>query len=124
MEDMEKMHQERIGKPWAMVFYHTSYEGMNSVYLLKGVLYDFLALLLATIALYSARKSLNSFGKRFAFTMLFPLFAACNILLPQSNWWAFHFDFIRATLLNLGIGFSLVALWLAWYIGKGKKYGY
>lgn len=110
----EKLMTESVGKPWAMVFYHTKMIGMEASYMIKGFLYTLLACLITMLVLYSGR--FNTFGKRFAVAMSFSLFALLQCTLAQMNWWDFPWNFIKATVFDLIFGWALCALWFAWYL--------
>ncbi len=110
----EKAMTEGVGKPWAMVFYHTKMMGFEASYMIRGFLYILLACLITTLVLSSGRFS--TFGKRFAVGMSFSLFALLQCTLAQMNWWDFPWNFIKATVFDLTFGWGLCALWFAWYM--------
>ncbi len=110
----EKIMTEGVGKPWAMVFYHTKMKGMEASYMITGFLYTLLACFIAAFVLHSGR--FNTFGKRFGVAMSFSLFAILQCSLTQMNWWDYPWNFIKATVYDLIFGWALVALWFAWFV--------
>lgn len=46
MEEMEKMQNEAIGKPWATITYHKSFEISMAMNLIRGFAIDFVAVML------------------------------------------------------------------------------
>lgn len=116
----EKLMTENVGKPWAMVFYHTQMKGMEASYMLSGFLYTLIACLIAALVLYSG--SFNTFGKRFAVSMSFSLFALLQCTLTEMNWWDYPWNFVKSTIFDMIVGWALVSLWFAWYVKeKGVK---
>ncbi|MCF6130705.1 hypothetical protein [Flavobacterium wongokense] len=116
----EKLMKEGMGKPWAMVFYHTQMTGMDPSYMLKGFLYSLLACLLVAFVIFSG--GFNSFGKRFGVSMAFSLFALLECTLTEMNWWDFPWHYVKSTVFDMILGWAIVSLWFAWYVKeKGAK---
>ncbi|QBZ97810.1 hypothetical protein [Flavobacterium sangjuense] len=118
--ETEKIMNESVGKPWAMVFYHTKMNAMDSSQMAKGFLYSLLACLLVAFVLYSG--SYPTFGKRFAVSMCFSLFVLLECTFTEMNWWDFPWHYVKSTVYDMIIGWALVSLWFAWYVKeKGVK---
>jgi hypothetical protein len=112
----EKLMEENVGKPWAMVFYHSSMHGFEPGYILMGIWYSFVACLIVCLVLYSG--GFGSFGSRFLVCIGFGLFALAQGVMDEMNWWAFPWSFIKPQVIDLTFGWGLTSLWLAGYVKK------
>jgi hypothetical protein len=116
----EKLMKDGVGKPWAMVFYHTQMKGMEPIYMIRGFLYLLIACLIVAFVLHNG--GFNSFGKRFGVSMGFSIFALLQCTLTEMNWWDFPWHYVKSTVFDLTIGWAIVSLWFAWYVKeKGVK---
>jgi hypothetical protein len=117
--DMKKKHEaqmeQNMGRPWAMVFYHTKME-YTGAYVAKGVLYSFLACLIVCLVLYNGMFS--SFGSRFLVSMCFALFTLVQGVLDDMNWWSYPWNFVKPEVIDLILGWGITSLWLAWFVKR------
>lgn len=116
MEQEQKLNEESIGKPWAMVFYHEKMEDMSANYMLMGFLYTLIAALMVSMVLYFG--GFNSFGPRFLVSMAFAVFTLSQGVLDDMNWWSFPWSFIKPQVIDLVFGWGITSLWLAWFVRK------
>lgn len=107
---------ENVGKPWAMVFYHSSMQGEDPVTIMKGGLHALLAVLLAALVIYYG--AFSSFGSRLLTGWSFGLFAIIQGAMSDMNWWGFPWSFIKPQVIDLTLGWALCCIWLAWYVKK------
>ncbi len=112
----EKLMQESIGEPWAMIFYHRSMHGEMLPYILMGLFFSLAACLIAAMVLYYG--NFLTFGGRFAVSMAFGLFTLAQGVLDNMNWWEYPWHFVQPEVVDLVIGWGLTSLWLAWYVRK------
>lgn len=118
-KDHKKAHEEmekNVGKPWAMVFYHSSMHPEDPSMIMKGFLHSLLAVLLVTLVLYYG--NFSSFGSRFLTGWAFGLFAIIQCTMSDMNWWGFPWSFAKAQLIDLTLGWGICCIWLAWYIKR------
>ncbi|HNY03661.1 MAG TPA: hypothetical protein PKG48_13775 [Bacteroidales bacterium] len=108
-----EIRNKLVGKPWAMVFYHTKmdYSGMGFLY---GILGSLIASLFVATVLYAGK--FGNFAARFAVVFAFGLFALIMGPLSDMNWWSFPWSFIRPKVLDLVIGWGLVSVWMGWFV--------
>lgn len=115
----EKLMTEGMGKPWAMVFYHTKLNGMDPIYMVKGFLFNFFGCFIVALILISG--AYNTFGKRFAVSMGFSAFALLLCTLTEMNWWDFPWHYVKSTVIDMILGWALVSLWLAKYAKRDAE---
>ncbi|MCI0449698.1 MAG: hypothetical protein L0Y79_07930 [Chlorobi bacterium] len=118
-EEEQKLHEQNIGKPWAMVFYHKSMMGMEAGYILIGFLYSLIACLIASMIVYYG--NFSSFGTRFLAAFSFGLFTLSQGVLDDMNWWSYPWSFVKAEVIDLTLGWAITSLWLAWFVKKKSK---
>lgn len=118
-KNQEKLEKLTIGKPWVMLFYHRSMSEFIVSYLLIGLLYTFIACLLASIVLYTG--NFGSFGGRFLIAMAFALFTLSQGVLNEMNWWSYPWSFVRTQVTDLILGWGICSVWLAWFVKKTIK---
>lgn len=114
----EKLMTENLGKPWAMIFYHTEMKGFEASYILTGLLYTLLACLIVSLILFNS--NFSSFTMRFLVAMSFAGFALAQGVLDDMNWWSYPWNFVKAQVIDLTFGWGLCAVWLAWFV-KNKN---
>ncbi len=116
--DIDKAREERMkanmGKPWAMLFYHPSMNGMDPIYIVNGVLYSLVACLIASFILYRGR--FRSFSSRFFVSMGLAIFTLAQGVLDDMNWWSFPWSFIKPQVVDLTLGWGICSLWLAYFV--------
>jgi hypothetical protein len=115
-EEREKIMNANIGKPWAMIFYHSNMNEMDPMDLLRGLLFAFVACFLASLVLYHG--GFYSFNTRFLTAMAFAAFALFQGALNNMNWWDFPWSFVRPQVMDLTIGWGVTSIWLAYYVKK------
>jgi hypothetical protein len=106
--------EKNVGKPWTMVFYHTSMHGDDPATMLRGAFHSLIACLMVALILYYGRFS--TFGRRFLVSMAVALFAICLGPMNEMNWWSFPWSFTKAAVLDLSLGWGVCSLWLAYYV--------
>lgn len=110
----EEAMKASIGKPWAMLFYHTKMNDMEAAYMIKGVLCTLIACLIAAWVMYCGRFS--SFSSRFLVSMSFALFTLALGVLDNMNWWSYPWAFVKAEVMDLTLGWGICSLWLAFFV--------
>jgi len=113
-KEMQEKMKTSVGKPWAMVFYHSSMKDVETPYILMGLLYTFISILIAVTVLYYAK--FGSFTARFLAVMAFGLFTIFQSVLSDMNWWNYPWNFIKPHVVDLTFGWALCAVWLAFYV--------
>jgi hypothetical protein len=117
-EDEEKIWNENSGKSWAMIFYHPSMSGMSMSYILIGILYSLIGCLVTAMIIFHG--NFPTFTSRFYVSMGLSIFALCQGVLDEMNWWSYPWSFIRPQVIDLIIGWGICSLWFAWYLKKGE----
>jgi len=115
-EDSEKLHKEMEGKPWAFVFYHKSMDGGMTKMMLTGLLWSLIAALIASFVLFHG--GFETFYTRFLVSMSFALFCLSQGVLDDMNWWAYPWNFVKAEVIDIVVGWGVCSVWLAWYLKK------
>jgi hypothetical protein len=110
----EELEKKMPGKPWAMIFYHARMDDFSASYLLMGILYAFIAALIAASVLYYGK--IPGFWGRFAVAMSFALFTLTQGVLTNMNWWSYPWSFVRPQVVDLVIGWGLCSAWLGWFV--------
>jgi hypothetical protein len=113
-EQEEAYMAQNVGKPWAMVFYHTSMSGMDPMYLVKGFLYAFIAAFMTAMVLYYGK--FDAFSTRWMVAMSFAVFTLCQGVLDEMNWWSYPWSFIRPQVIDMILGWGLTSVWLGKYV--------
>lgn len=116
MEAQEKLMANHVGKPWAMIFYHKSMAGMEMGYILMGLLYTLIGVLVTTLVLYAG--GFKTFAARFLVAMAFAIFALSQGVLDEMNWWSYPWSFIQPQVIDLTLGWGICAVWLALYVKR------
>lgn len=120
LPDQKKAHQkvqdQNVGKPWAMVFYHKSMSGMEPGVIIKGLIYTLIACFIASLVLYYG--SYQSFWARFGIAMAFAIFALMQGVFDNMNWWSFPWSFVKTKVVDLTIGWGICSLWLAFFVRR------
>jgi hypothetical protein len=118
-EEMEKKMKENAGKPMASVYYLKEGYTMGAATMLRGFLFNFLAVLAASILLAPAFTVSTTFFGRWWLTLVVGLLLNASGPLIQYNWmgmpWNYTVDMVIDNFLNWGV----VGLWFAFYY-KGK----
>jgi hypothetical protein len=109
----EAREKQMPGNPWALVFYHPKMT-FSVAYLLMGILYALIAVLVTASVLYHA--GFRGFWGRFAVSMAFAAFTLAQAVLSGMNWWSFPWSFVKPQVTDLIFGWGLCSVWLAWYV--------
>lgn len=115
-EERENIMAANVGKPWTMIFYHTSMRNMDAGYILNGLLYAFFACLITSLVLYHG--GFYSFHTRYLTALAFAAFALFQGALNNMNWWEFPWSFIQPQVMDLTIGWGIASIWLAYFVKK------
>ena len=117
-KESQRVMTENSGKPMATVYYLKEGYQMGGLTMLRGFLFNFLAVLAASIILVPAFTTLNTFFGRWWLTLVIGLLLNAAGPLLHYNWmgapWPFTVDMVLDNFLNWGI----TGLWLAWYFRK------
>jgi len=110
----QEIEKTMVGNPWAMVFYHPRMSESSASYLIMGLLYAFIAALVAAIVLYYGK--IPGFCGRFCVSMAFALFALSQGVLNDMNWWSYPWSFVKPQVIDLTLGWGLCSVWLGWFV--------
>ena len=115
-DDMKKLEEKSIGKPWVQIAYHKSLDIHMGSNMIRAFVTDFLMVLIFCwiISGFTA----NSFGKTFLaaiFTSLI-VFMGGNYIV---HIWFQTFD-IMAYLTDYLISWGLTGIWLGWWLNRRK----
>lgn len=117
-KESQRVMTENSGKPMATVYYLKEGYQMGGLTMLRGFLFNFLAVLAASIILVPAFTTLTTFFGRWWLTLVIGLLINATGPLIHYNWmgapWPFTVDMVLDNFLNWGI----TGLWLAWYFRK------
>jgi len=119
MEEEQKLMEQNVGKPWAMILYHKSMMGMEAGYILIGFLYSLIACLIASLIIYYG--NFSSTSTRFLAAFSFGLFTLSQGVLDDMNWWSYPWSFVKAEVIDLTLGWGITCLWLAWFVKKNTE---
>jgi hypothetical protein len=114
MEELEGFTKSITGKPWARVFYYSSYKTDMTMNMIRGFVVDvFMVFLLVWIIskLKIPRKSTIV-----SISIVIGLIAFCNITYTEHIWYPV-FD-LRAQLIDAVVAWGLCGLWLSRYFGQ------
>jgi len=117
MEEMQQLSEQSIGKPWAQVFYHKTMKDNMTRNMLRNFLINIVVVLLFMWILKCIPDP--------TFTgILLSSLAAGLIVFFNAHYvehiWYQTFD-LNAHLLDSVISWSLVGLWLGWWMRRGKQ---
>ncbi len=115
-KEEESLMTANVGRPWAMIFYHKSMNDLTASYILIGLLYALLSGMLTAFVL-----NFGNFNKAkhiFIVSMCFAIFTLIQGSLDEMNWFDFPWSYIKAEVLDMLVGWTLVSLWFSWYFNK------
>ena len=110
----EQIEKTMTGNPWAMVFFHPEMAEFSPRTMILGFGYTLLGAFLAALILFMGK--FPTFWSRFTVSMLFAVFALALGPMSTMNWWEFPWNFVKAQVLDLAIGWTLCSLWLGWFV--------
>ena len=114
----EENRQKMMGKPYAMVFYGMSKEGMDPMQYLIGILLDLVAVAFAVTIFVMAKDKLNTFFQRWWLFIVIGLIVSCNTYLIEWNWMGFPWHYTATMLVDVIMEWGLCGAWVAWYFRK------
>lgn len=117
MEDMEKVTQQSIGKPWAQILYHKSFEYNMAGSMIRGLLTNIVLMLLFCWIL--SKFGTNSFTTTLTASVFTGLIAFTNIVYTQHIWYQ-SLD-LYAHLTDAIVGWGAAGLWLGWWMNRKNK---
>lgn len=113
-EEMEKLAQDQIGKPWASIQYHAALEYNMGLNMLRGLVANiFIIWLLCWIL---GKISANNFSTTFTASLLVGIIVYLNSSYTGHIWYPM-FD-IRAYLIDALVSWALVGIWLGWWLNR------
>ncbi len=112
----EKREKAMVGNPWAMVFFHPKMDNFSAGYLLMGLFYTLVSVLLAALVIFYS--NFPGFWSRFLVSMAFAAFVLAQNVFAGMNWWSFPWSFIKPQVIDLIVGWGLCSIWLAWFVRK------
>lgn len=115
-EEMEAMSKEMLGKPWALIFYNTSFEGMSASNMFTGIFLNLLSVILAIVLFHTARAAEKPFASRLGLILILPLFCILQAVLTNCNWWSFPWHWVKGEIIDLLAGWLLFGLFAGWYL--------
>lgn len=113
-DEVQALEKEMVGKPWATIQYHSSYNANMGMNMGRGIAVNIVILLLVIriIQRISSPSFIQIFG--ICFTIGFIIFL--NTAYTNHIWFKL-FD-IRAFLIDSLVMWGLVGLWLGWWMGR------
>jgi hypothetical protein len=114
----EELMNASVGHPAATIFYVGSVHAMHAAPMLKGFLYDLIALFCACMLLSLAYQSDASFFMRWWMVMLIAIIYVMQGPMMGHNWMWQPWHYTKGFIWDAFIGWGLAGLWLAKYLGK------
>jgi len=118
-DEMMKKAEANLGKPWASIQYHKSYNNdmkkmtMNMV---KGLLFSMLMIFL--VCWITGKFAKPTFVNVFSSTLFIGLAVYINIPYSSALWYDI-FD-AKAYLVEILMCWGVTGLWLGWWMGRNK----
>lgn len=117
-EKFELQHEEMEGKPWAMVFYHASYQNEMTRQFILGFVFS---LITSLAAVYLLRRIENpTVSRLWASVMIIPIAIVFQSILTEWNWFNHPASYSMGNVVDAFVGWGLAGYWLAKYIGKER----
>lgn len=114
-EEQKKLNAEMIGKPWATVSYHKSYDQNMSVTMATGFLIHLMAAFIVVIILAMVSDKIPGFGSRWLFVISLAVLIVLQGPMVNWNWWQTPDHFLKSLVLDQITTWGIAGLWLAWY---------
>ena len=114
-EAEEKMMNENYGKPAATIHYLKEGFNMNAGTMVKGLLFNFLAVLAVCLLLAPAFAKMSSFFGRWWLSLLVAMLIICTGPLIDFNWMGHSWEYTKDMILDTFLNWGITGLWLAWY---------
>lgn len=115
-EEMEKSMQAMSGKPWAMITYHSSFEVNMVMPMIRSFCVDLLIVLLLIMVL--GKRSDLSMGSTYMATLAVGLIAWLWHPYTMNIWFQTPRVVLTGALLDWIVAYSLVGLWLGYWLKK------
>lgn len=116
-EDMEKLSEKSIGKPWAIIQYHSSLEYNMGLNMARALVTNIVLvwLLIWIIGKFGS----NSFATTLTTSLVVGIIVYLNSAYTSHVWYKL-FD-IRAFLIDYVAMWGLTGLWLGWWLNRKAK---
>lgn len=114
-EESQQVMKEYVGSPMIAVSYLKEGYVMNGFTIMRGFLFNFLAVLALCIMLSPALSLRSSFFGRWWLILVAGLFVNACVPLVQYNWMAVPYNFTIDMVLDNFLNWGVTGLWLAYY---------
>jgi hypothetical protein len=118
MEDSHKYMEEKKGQPMVTLYYLKNGMEFGPANIIRGFIFDLLALLAACILLSPAFATVSTFFGRWWLSLMVGLLITASGPLIYYNWLAVPWDFTVDMVLDVFMNWGITGLWLAWYFRK------
>ena len=117
--EAQKLHENNVGKPWAMLYYHENLEMNMGKSMGLGFLIDLIAVAL-TVRLIQLG---NITGKSniLRATMVIAFIIVFSSAIMNWNWFSTPWHYLTGEILDHLIGGLLLGLWLGFILGRKPK---
>ena len=113
-EEMEKLTNKSIGKPWATIQYHSSLEYNMGMNMSRALVVN---IVLAWLLIWLLGKfNNNSFGKTLSAALAVGFIVYLNSAYTSHVW--YHLFDIRAFLIDVIAMWGLTGIWLGWWLNR------
>jgi len=114
-EESQQVAQANVGKPAIVIHYIQEGYNMNAFTILRGLLFNFMAVFAACLILIPGFKNANSFFGRWWLTLLVGVVICAASPLINYNWMGTTWDFTVEMIVDILVNWSIVGLWFAFY---------
>ena len=114
MAEAEAGAKANVGKPWALVSYHKSFEMPFTTNIIRGLLVNMV--LMGFFSWILSRLAIHKFGTVFTASVLTGLIVFLNGIYTGHIWYP-TFD-LMAHLTDAIVGWGLAGLWLGWWFSR------
>ncbi|MFZ4058923.1 MAG: hypothetical protein ACOYKE_12340 [Ferruginibacter sp.] len=115
-ETQEKFMKDRIGKPWAMITYHTSMVSNMGSAMLRGFLIALACAFLVVLTLSKMQSS--GFASIFFSTLSVGIICFLYVWYNNHNWFQTPWSVLKGEGIDLIASWGLTGIWLGWWMGK------
>jgi lipopolysaccharide export LptBFGC system permease protein LptF len=113
-KEMEEFQKNMMGKPWAVVSYHKSYNTDMMMNIIRGLLVSIVSALFVCWVLM--KQSPSSFGTTFISSVLIGL--AGYLFIPYSNQIWFQTPGGMTNMIDALVSWGLCGIWLGWWLNR------
>lgn len=117
-EQHDAFEKSMVGKPYALLHFHKSYDGMMAMQMVYGFLLDFLAAFILAYVLWTSGDRFAGFGSKLMLALAFALFVILQSSLMMANWWQTPWHYLSGEITDHFVGWLLGGAWLAWWMGR------